>query len=378
MNNKVCLSVFSDGVGGAEQVVKKLAYQYSALCFEVLIVTNDELAGYFKDLDGVVVFSIGRLFPFGQQGFFSKVLRFFSKKINFSLFYIFAKTFLVKRYLERNEFNIIHSHLMYDLALVNYLKYFGWKGKTFYTLHGFLNLDPDVKGLVFSNRKFIKYLSCLDNITCVSSGILTYINDNYPVLLSRTVYISNAVDASIINRQVIGDHVAPINFIFVGGDKYVKGGDLLRNSIEYVAHTVGTQKFNVFILGPVSQGSSWYELSQKLNNINIIGFVQAPEHIRYIRDADILIMPSRTEGYPLAVLEAFSQSVGVIGSNIPSLVSLLNNEAIFEFDSISLGDKMIEIINSPEEFVRIKSHALEYVIPTWNVICEKYIQIYNR
>jgi glycosyltransferase involved in cell wall biosynthesis len=60
------------------------------------------------------------------------------------------------------------------------------------------------------------------------------------------------------------------------------------------------------------------------NRVIVLG--PRPAASRYLQLADVLVLPSRNEGLPVAVIEALRASVPVVGTNIPEIVEVLGAE----------------------------------------------------
>jgi len=82
---------------------------------------------------------------------------------------------------------------------------------------------------------------------------------------------------------------------------------------------------------------------------------------RYPREADLLVLPSRSEGQPLAVLEAFCDGVPVIASAIPELAELVAHGRtgwLFAAeDHRALAAAMLHAAQGPEQARAIADHA---------------------
>lgn len=59
------------------------------------------------------------------------------------------------------------------------------------------------------------------------------------------------------------------------------------------------------------------------DRVEVTGY--QPEARRFMRESHLLVLPSRAEGQPLSVLEAFCDGVPVAASNIPELVELVED-----------------------------------------------------
>ena len=96
---------------------------------------------------------------------------------------------------------------------------------------------------------------------------------------------------------------------------------------------------------------------KKLSNINIQKGVWGSEKIIWFEKADVLILPSYIENFPLVVLEAACAGIPVIASKIGALPDIFthNQEILFiEPGNVSQLVKSIEIlINSHSERARL-------------------------
>ena len=76
---------------------------------------------------------------------------------------------------------------------------------------------------------------------------------------------------------------------------------------------------------------------KEYGNITYLGRI--PDAFRFIPGFDYMILPSRSEGFPLAVIEAFMSSTPVIASDIPPLMEAVEDGATgFVFKSDNLAD----------------------------------------
>jgi glycosyltransferase involved in cell wall biosynthesis len=93
--------------------------------------------------------------------------------------------------------------------------------------------------------------------------------------------------------------------------------------------------------------------------VHIVG--HRPGARRYPREADLLVLPSRSEGQPLAVLEAFCDGVPVIASAIPELAELVSHGRtgwlFASEDPRALAAAMLHAAQGPEQARAIAAHA---------------------
>jgi glycosyltransferase involved in cell wall biosynthesis len=87
--------------------------------------------------------------------------------------------------------------------------------------------------------------------------------------------------------------------------------------------------------------------------------------LQYIRAFDTFVMPSLSEGLPLALLEGMSGHLPVIGSNIPSLKSILEKSGGYSFENQNIGS-LAEILKmvlrlSPQELRAKGENSYRYL-----------------
>lgn len=99
---------------------------------------------------------------------------------------------------------------------------------------------------------------------------------------------------------------------------------------------------------------------------------------------DALVLPSRSEGLPLTVLEAFRERVPVIVSDIPENVELVQNGVngrVFPVgDAAGLADVLREVLDetAPQREARLQAaHASFRQDYRTDVMCERYMDAYR-
>jgi hypothetical protein len=70
----VAMTIISEGIGGAEAVVKQLARHLDKSRYECLVVTNDEIQDYYRQA-GLTTLSVGAVYGWSPVPVFNKVTR---------------------------------------------------------------------------------------------------------------------------------------------------------------------------------------------------------------------------------------------------------------------------------------------------------------
>jgi glycosyltransferase involved in cell wall biosynthesis len=146
-------------------------------------------------------------------------------------------------------------------------------------------------------------------------------------------------DCVISIPNCVPDHATPKPFLPVGEKSLVigsvgrldamKGHDILLRAIAQL------ESVRVVILGEGGQRSALKQLATELgisDRIDLPGWVEDP-HL-YLSKFDIFAMPSRSEGFPLAVIEAMLAGLPVVATRVGSIP-----EAVTDGETGLLVDK---------------------------------------
>ena len=160
-----------------------------------------------------------------------------------------------------------------------------------------------------------------------------------------------------------------LNVCLVGRVEYQKGYDIFFDSLKYVRSDI---EINVNVFGEGSMiselKSKFLELPRPNVSISWRGFVTNIS--QELENMDLLIFPSRHEGYPNALLEAFATKLPVISSDCltgPKEI-IGSNDRGFLFKSESAED----LANSFEYFLRNRKEAYSKASIAFEWLCENF------
>lgn len=102
--------------------------------------------------------------------------------------------------------------------------------------------------------------------------------------------------------------------------------------------------------------------SSTLTSVSFMGKQSKERVLELMRNAEILVLPSLWyEGFPMTIVEAFSQSLAVVASNIGSLASAIchkENGLLFAAgDSTELSDALVWAMSHPQEMLKMGDAA---------------------
>lgn len=136
------------------------------------------------------------------------------------------------------------------------------------------------------------------------------------------------------------------------------------------------------------QKNEYKELQEYVKNNDLsanVTFLGSVDDIpAFLNTIDICVVPSRSEGFGLALVEALSMGVPCVASNIEGPKEIIGNEGIgmmFEPEnSEDLANVVVEIIN---DFPKVKDKVWKKRIDIKNkysiqTMCEKLLQVYSH
>ena len=145
------------------------------------------------------------------------------------------------------------------------------------------------------------------------------------------------------------DPEAPLLFISAGRLSYEKGYDVL---LEAMALVTGDRPHHVDVYG---EGPEQTRLEKQAHDLGVAdritfrGFID--DVLPALRKADCMVLPSRTEGMPNILLEAWSQKLGSVATavgGIPEMITERESGLICPpEDPAALASCMDEVLNDP-------------------------------
>jgi glycosyltransferase involved in cell wall biosynthesis len=218
---------------------------------------------------------------------------------------------------EVSEFDIIHAHGMYSIPAgeIAYLlakKY----GKPFVvTLHG-----SDVN--LFMPKRKERYIEVLENAArCIFvSRALLEKAKSFGYSGQNAAVIPNGYDPDVFKpmdkntvRKELGIYKENTHYVgFVGNLIPIKRADKLPEIFGKISKELPNSRFII-----VGDGTLRDKILKEMEGLDVVfaGRVPQVKVARYMNAMDVMVLPSRNEGWPCVVLEAQACGTCVIGSS---------------------------------------------------------------
>jgi glycosyltransferase involved in cell wall biosynthesis len=245
-----------------------------------------------------------------------------------------------------------------------------------------LNLSHPQR-LVFDQlflRVYKAILSNADHLFALSEGDALTINEWFP---GQSVSVLpngvNLTDATENERQTdTNESEEKLMLLFVGRIMISKGIDDLLEAFEHVGHAC-----RLVIVGPMRDEQYRDRMAEMGDDVEYRGYVDQQTLDRLYRDADLFVLPTRSDVFPLVTLEAMgagtpvvSTTVGGLPEQVPETVGRLvpprrPDEFAEAIDELLSDDRLrAEMGREGRDLV-----ARKY---TWDAVARDAVNEYNR
>ena len=202
---------------------------------------------------------------------------------------------------------------------------------------------------------------------------------NKPTVIYNGINIADMNNSSSLKVDLKGK----FNLLFPGGARWAKGGDLLIAALAKVKPEI--PDLHLYIAMDVPQSSLLRKMVNDLgleSNVTFSGFLLKEEYQKLLNSVDIFTLPSRSEGFPVAILEAMALGKPVIASSrggIPEVVQDGRNGVLIEPFSRQIANAILYLHGNADIRREISRNNLQDVARfDWNIITDRYIDTYRQ
>jgi glycosyltransferase involved in cell wall biosynthesis len=268
----------------------------------------------------------------------------------------------LKKVIKDNRIDILHSQSRTTQVLGCLLHEFTGL-KHISTCHGF-----------FKRRFSRKILPCWgEKIIAISEQVEEHLRYDFKVSPGRIELINNGIDVdkfkpvSAFQKQEaklrLGIKSAPVIGILARLSD-VKGHKYLIEAIKMVL--VFSSDVKLLIAGEGKLEKELKRLAESLNIKKSVLFIPEALDTRDILSAiDIFVMPSLKEGLGLALMEAMSFGLPVIGSAVGGIKTLIQDEKngllVNSRDASGIARSIIDLLSDPDKAARLGANARKFI-----------------
>jgi glycosyltransferase involved in cell wall biosynthesis len=244
------------------------------------------------------------------------------------------------RDLERFNPDVIHIHTPFTLGTMGYR--YGKKRNipTVGTYHtDFVNMDNTI------NFPFIK------SILNIGFQYNMHLYAKLDVVVSPSKLVADYLDTFGNKSRIVPVGIDLSKFVYNDQkeDYYLFLGRLTQDKgvleILEAASILSERKFKIAGTGPLK--SSVTDFAEHHSNIEYLGYVSETEKVTLLKNAKMLVVPSRAETFGVVFIEAMASGTPVIGSHETREIGILKDDYNGWFvnygDSAALVDKIREL-----------------------------------
>lgn len=222
-------------------------------------------------------------------------------------------------------------------------------------------------------RDYAELLGISEPIEVISNGIL---------IRSRDPGLGQEV------RNELGLAEDVFLFVAVGNIKPEKGYDDLLVASEHLRHQVQGRRFVVAIAGSASDRAclrNLEDLTAKLGLRSTVKFLGYREDtLALYSAADAYVLPSRTEGLPMALLEAMSVGLPVVATAVGGVPEVLVQSGagllVEPRNPVSLAEGMRQLLTCPDARENVGLRGARFVRERHSAaaMARDYLNVYRR
>lgn len=214
---------------------------------------------------------------------------------------------------------------------------------------------------VLSKRFYETYIFSMQNV-----DKLIYLSqravDNSPVAPEKKTCIFNG-EEDLDVHEITEPH-NPINMTCVGSMSWHKGQDYVIEAISKLPEDI-RNLYKLHLIGSGPQIQELKDLVAKYNlQENVIFYGNRNDVPELLRQMDLYIMPSISEGLPMSIIEALRQGMYVIGTDtgaIPEMISPGCGELV-ERDAEKIAECLTKVVKENRITLNMKKNAREHYL----------------
>jgi len=173
-----------------------------------------------------------------------------------------------------------------------------------------------------------------------------------------------------------------INILFVGRLTKGKGVDILIESLGHIRPDI-LARIELTVIGDGPLAKTVRESKPSAGSVNWIGEVPHRDIPPFFANADLLVMPSRSEGLPISMLEAMSAGLPVVSTTVGGIETYFNDEHLTRIESITsegVANAIERAIESRGLIDKKAKTARELVESqfSWDRVAERYLRLYEE
>lgn len=251
--------------------------------------------------------------------------------------------------------------------------------------HGYemFQKPPDLKVKLqhlFLLRKPVREISGRADVVFSYGGKITDIIKSIGVKPERIVELPSGVEQDQLAEQILPVAKEKIRFLFLGRYERRKGIEELNQAIQLILNKPQEHTIEFQFIGPIPA-------EKRISHQQVVyhGEIRGREGLQaLVRQCDVLICPSWSEGMPNVILEAMANGLAVIATDVGATNVLVSQETgwlLNSSDPAEIEQAIRSVLASgPAVIGRKKQNALDLIRKdfTWEQLGQKLVKQLER
>lgn len=221
----------------------------------------------------------------------------------------------------------------------------------------------------------------------ISQSVAQDIHTRYPDV--QPVLVLNGIPCKRVRSKTCYGGV-PFRIVQIGRlDHCQKGQDVLLNALSRVVQTLGHRRVHVAIIGDGESREFLENIVAKLDlsqTVEFLGQKSREQIYREIGQYDLLVQPSRFEGFGLTVVEAMAAGVPVLVSDIEGPMEIIRRGKYGHFFELenqeACADQIMEVFDASRstQFPARQTEIAKYAHKHFDisVTAKRYLEEYGK
>lgn len=195
--------------------------------------------------------------------------------------------------------------------------------------------------------------------------------------------VHNIIDIEDVKRRTMANSMpssVKIRIVSVGRITWQKGFDLIPSVARMLSRKIEPFEWNVIGGASVDSMEKYHNLAQQNGVDGIVKFLGPMENpLPYVASADIVVIPSRFEGWGMTLSEALVLGKPVVATDLPVFREQVTNGVngvLAEFDTKAFAEGIIRLLKDDELRKRLSREALKYPF-TKDVIVKEFGELFS-
>jgi glycogen(starch) synthase len=218
-------------------------------------------------------------------------------------------------------------------------------------------------------------------VICVSRLTANVATERYCVAPNKIAIVYNGIDIAPRMKPIFPITRRQKSVLFLGRLTMQKGPEYFLAAAKKVLTLMDDVMF--IVAGSGDRLRSTIHLAAQLgigHKVLFPGILRGDDVTRAFAMADLYVMPSVSEPFGIAPLEAISQGVPVIISKSSGVSEVLKHALKVDFwDIDEMANKIVAVLRHPPLATTLRAHATEEVKRlTWNKAAVECLELYHR